>query len=1525
MAGKIPAGTFNTRISLDGDQSVKTLRQLKTEVSALTGEWKAQSTELASAGDKLGAAKAKYEGLSASVKHQKEYIAQLRAEQSKLDTSTTKGGEDFAKMEKQIVGATTKLQSMTAQQGRAKDSLDYYKSGVAEAQKELERIGNTSKAYVERLKAEGKQTQANRAEAENLGKQYDKMSTIYRAQATELKKIEAASGKTSEAYAKQSIRVNETATKMAEAKNRMNQLDDAMKKANPGIFTRLKTAIGGVNEKAEKTQSIFKNVFSANILSSAVQNVWGHLSSWIGSAVDSAKEYSLAQQTMNATWTTLTGNAKSGQDMADMTNSMAIAANNATDMVDGMNQKFYAISKNADTTKALTKSVLTLQDAFGASDAAVENFGTQFAQMMANGKVGAQDMMSFVNTFPVLRTNLLKTERQITGNHKLSMQQMNDLMSQGKISSDTMEKVLKDTAKQYGSATENFGHTIPGMIRTVKSQMPVLLSAISTPLTTAANPLIGTMSDWVASSKTKAKFTSIGKTFSAGLTKAINAFGGGKDSSASLVSYLNRGLEGLQKTISGTFDYLAKHAKDIKGIAGDTWQIVKLITGGAWDVFKSTLKTVGDLLGVTGKNGKKAKDPLQEIHAILDWMVKHRDGVKAFGGVLAGLWMTSKVLTFGKALKGVYSTLKAIAGSKLATGVGSTIKNVTSNALSGNSFGGALSTVKGAGGWSQMTKLGKVATGAAGVGVGIDAGLDIYKAFTDTDSKAKYQDAGSGIGKALGGGIGLAFGGPMGAALGAAIGGVAGKRGGTAAKGFMSGWDKVKGKKPDDWLGKLGYDAHKGVSGIKKWWDKIQKENQKAQAKMEKKQKAANKKQQKAWDDFWSGVRKGTKSWLDKTSKDAKAGVNKVKTNITDKFDDVKTGLDKTFKSTKKSFGKWLGGFEKDARTMGLNEAIGKQLDGVKSKISKWGKAQDKSWSKKWKSFKKTASDNFDGVKESASDWGDSTAKWWSKWKKGFGKNWKNGWKSFADGTKDNLKKAKTSVSDWGENVSTWWSKWKTNFGKNWKSGWKYFKGSMSDYLDSAKSKASDWGDKVESWRSRWSTKFSKGWKSTWNGISTFFSSIFSGIAIDAKKGMNSLIGIVNGAIGGINWLWRKFTGKNALGKIQKLAQGGIVGKMHMVMVNDGPGPDWKELFQLPNGAMGMLHGRNAVTALPEGTRVYNGRETKSLMSAAGIEHYAKGGWVGAIGSFFNGVGDKLEAVTDWLAHPIKNVENLLAKYTSGLTAITSTYTELGKGVVSKMASGVSSWMKSKLKAVEDMLSPANPTGSGVTRWKPSVIKALKANGFDATASQVSAWLRVIQRESGGNPHAINLWDSNAKAGVPSMGLVQTIMPTFNAYKFPGHGNIQNGYDDLLAGIHYAKSRYGSGPSMFARVSGPLGYANGGFASTPSIFGEAGVEAAVPLSAVKRSRGYEMLGKTAAAMAARDGIGESGGSGVSAQLDQLIELMTTLVSNGITETIEAHFNAYLDKRQMAKEMAPVLKVEMARQQHIENGRKGIRD
>ncbi|MFJ3065060.1 transglycosylase SLT domain-containing protein [Rothia terrae] len=87
-------------------------------------------------------------------------------------------------------------------------------------------------------------------------------------------------------------------------------------------------------------------------------------------------------------------------------------------------------------------------------------------------------------------------------------------------------------------------------------------------------------------------------------------------------------------------------------------------------------------------------------------------------------------------------------------------------------------------------------------------------------------------------------------------------------------------------------------------------------------------------------------------------------------------------------------------------------------------------------------------------------------------------------------------------------------------------------------------------------------------------------------------------------------------------------------------------------------------------------------------------------------------------------------------------------------------------------------------------------------------------QESGGNTRAINNWDINALKGDPSKGLMQVIGSTFQANKEPGHDDIWNPVDNILASINYTVKRYGS---LMAGWDIAGGYADGGLVK-PTLF-----------------------------------------------------------------------------------------------------------
>lgn len=180
---------------------------------------------------------------------------------------------------------------------------------------------------------------------------------------------------------------------------------------------------------------------------------------------------------------------------------------------------------------------------------------------------------------------------------------------------------------------------------------------------------------------------------------------------------------------------------------------------------------------------------------------------------------------------------------------------------------------------------------------------------------------------------------------------------------------------------------------------------------------------------------------------------------------------------------------------------------------------------------------------------------------------------------------------------------------------------------------------------------------------------------------------------------------------------------------------------------------------------------------------------------------------------------SLLGRLFSGLTGLTGGSGGFGgssgsSGSFGGGATGTGG-MSGSGSGLDVLAFHPNLEGSGANRWRDYAIDALKANGLSTSEDMVNKVIKQINSESSGDPKAINNWDSNAKAGHPSKGLLQTIDSTFNSYKFSGHDDIWNGYDNMLAAINYAKNRYGN--SLVNSSGNGLGSGHGYAVGTPWI------------------------------------------------------------------------------------------------------------
>ena len=1033
-------------------------------------------------------------------------------------------------------------------------------------------------------------------------------------------------------------------------------------KIKDGFSNSLKNAQQDANN-TKKSFSNLREVMTGTFLGNAVLSGIYAIGNGLKGLIASGYQYTRQQQTMIASWNTLTGSASKGQEMVDMTNKLAISAQNSTEMVNDLNQKFYAVTNSAGKTKDLSQAVLTLQDAFNASDASIENFSTQWAQMVGNGKASAQDMLSIQNVFPKFRQELLKYERDATHNKNLTMQQMNDMMSQGKISSKAMNDVLIGMGHKYQDATKNFTNTLDGMGRIIKTTAPRLLGAMVEPFTKAQNPIYKAVSNWVSDPRTLKEFQNAGK---------------------NIANTFNSTLNGLSTAFRGLGQVMGP--------------IMKSFGSGAWVGFSTTLKVIAEgFVTITSFAGKVASS-ITGISKQLGFLKVQQAAAKALGVAFGGL--VAVITTYKTVSLASTAVTKTFAAAQAALDV----------VMDANPIGLVVLAI------------------TALVGAFVLAYKHI-KPFRDIVNKT-----------------------------------------GEAIKKLFTGkydWEKAFGKG----LSKLGKSFQSFAKKIPQ---------------------------------FFKGVGKAIiKTIVIGLALPVGIGITLMKPLIKPLQNSTKS-LIKTVQKQWQSFSKWLG----------------KLFDPVAKLWNRVWNGWARIFSTVWKSLEKTASSGMKAIERLISPAVKAIEKVW--------------------------------VTSWNAIASFFSGIWHTitSLGGN---GMRMLHSAIAGPLNT----------------------ISSIWRSVWNSISSFFRGIWNGIKQAAQDGMNGVINVINAGIGAINKVWSFFTGHGTglkeLGKVH-FAQGGTVHR-HLSVINDGDGPDWKELVQTPDGNLFMSQERNWTGFLPEGTRVYSGAETRQIMNAVGISHYATGGIVGegidwAKGSLENvgsWLGDKFSALEDFLADPLKATKGLLEKATSGLYKGLGNFADVAHGAMDKLTQPIADWFKKGLEKLEAQFESGGAS--------PDLIRAAAAKMHVAiSGGDISHIMNVIKHESGGNARAINNWDSNAKAGHPSKGILQFIDGTFRKYAVAGHTNIYSPFDQLLAMFNDTTWR----SDLTLGGWGPTGgrrFATGGevFGLTNAIIGDnpEGHEFVLNPYAVSAE---PLLDRAFEATAQAQPASSSTGNGNS-KLDQMIDLL----------------------------------------------------
>lgn len=474
--------------------------------------------------------------------------------------------------------------------------------------------------------------------------------------------------------------------------------------------------------------------------------------------------------------------------------------------------------------------------------------------------------------------------------------------------------------------------------------------------------------------------------------------------------------------------------------------------------------------------------------------------------------------------------------------------------------------------------------------------------------------------------------------------------------------------------------------------------------------------------------------------------------------------------------------------------------------------------------------DKISDIKQKFSEIKDAISKKWEEVKTDTSKKWKqindDTSKKIAnlrDDAKTKFEEIRSKISDkWSsvrQNTETSWNNTKTSLAQKW---FGIRSDAASKFENIRSTVAQKWTNLHGNTTSTWS-QIGSSLKNTWSDLKSNASKAFGTISDNIlgcfrnlKNSLKSTMSgvanaiispigsAVNGVISGVNWILGKVGSSKSFAKWQvpKFAQGseGLQADT-LGVVNDQPGGIYREMVIRPDGSAFVPQGRNVPLMMEKGTQIVPAKQTQQYLSM--MPH------------FKNGIGTKIkDTISDvwsYVSHPSKLVELALEKFADVGNAAEPGLS-IAKGVISQVKGSITDFVK-------NLFSESTPkvnyvASKGVEQWRSLAIKALQLTG-QYSAANLNSLLYQMQTESSGNPNAINLWDSNAKRGTPSKGLMQVIDPTFRAYAMaPYNKNIWDPLSNMIASIRYAVSRYGS----LGRAYQGHGYAFGGFPQTGEFF-----------------------------------------------------------------------------------------------------------
>lgn len=1316
-----------------------------------------------------------------------------------------------------------------------------------------------------------------------------------------------------------------------QASNKLNEIDEKTKRIPTRHETRMSVSgTGGIlnsfNQLRERASTTFNSIQSDMrktgesahrlrdiIAGTAIgQGVFNGVSTALGTmktgilgAVKAGFEFNSEMDTMNATWTTLTGSASKAERMTKSIVSLSNSLGQSVDVTDELSQQFYHVFDNQPETEKLTKSFLIMGDAIHLSGDRLQQVGMDFTHMLSTSTLHLGELNQITDAFPMFSGKLLEYERRVQHSSSLTMSELRKQISAGKISSKDAENVMNELGDKYRDASENLMQTFSGMLRQIRANGQVLLGAMAEPLNKAVNPIMKQISNWVEDKQTTKEFSKLGEAAGVGISsisKAFaDAFGDGSISKA-----LDNMITRLTNAVTQFSNWLARNGASIIKIFASIGSIAKSVGTGFIYALSDFLHLIP---GVHSSGMKGIADAFAEI-------AKHKTALQIIGRIWATYFVTSKIMGAAKAMNELYKNMLAITTlSKVQSPTGSLLGDIgylnsareakvvdaaatTRLARYGNVekqgvqiapyldergfkaswsrfvrtlpiIGGRAGQQTGeavskgllarfAGGLSGLRSLGKGIAGKLGAGITIGlSAIDLARGLTPSFKGDRMKKIGQGAGGLIGAGIGGFLGGPGGAALGSMAGqvfggyllkGIAGILKGAYKLGYTLGeliqgkisFSTLVGKFQKAWSGMISW-ASKEWNKFKDWWNGESTPSSKYSSSSSKqpsqqvvdslggnnysKQDIANVKEMNKAITAYTGSLKKLKAAIKENDPTKQLnGMNSRLNKSIKSWDKLATPIKKigtAFKSLN-SFNKEMGKndafaklnkdlpkLEKNLKNNKIAQYIKKLSSELKKAnltktLDKMNTSVNRS-AKYWKELAKpvkTSADSFKTMDKALKDFkgknnpldrlDNSVISLYKTVKKyPFGKELAKQM-TVADKSMSGKHSFVGKFSSMTKTIEKELRSFGRLFDRNWKNAWEHIDTYPSRGLSKVNSTVSSRLSSIESREANFTSKFLSGWRSWVSDVVSSMRSGFDKLPGIAQKAMSGIVSRLNSGISAINNVIGDFGGDKKLSSIhyaQGTSMSGYSGHPGgLAMVNDGLGPHKQELVWQPSSGWQVFAGLNRLVNLEPGSQVIDAEHSDPILRANSIPHYDSG-------TLSEDEQDKIAEA--FINNPVKASRDLVLKVTnwSSSTPIVPTF---GKATAIGFSRGIANVLKDLLGIIKE---PINGD------WTPVIKSAARLLHFHIAGWQISKLLRQIQTESGGREVITNNWDSNAKAGHPSQGLLQFIPSTFNTWAVGKYHDINKGFDQILAAINALNH---GGEGGWGNIGNGHGWANGG-------------------------------------------------------------------------------------------------------------------